>query len=180
VVRSSRHCTQATPRSIKECRCGDLHAWAIQPDFRCALIPQFTRRDAFDRSALDQRKQAGSSRPAPKFWAALSFSRCSKTVCSQGGFPLGRILDLHKPELSVSGLSSGRQQTLAPLGPYSQRVSGMQSRMVWPLPLLSSNSSGRLAEQSPLLFTLQETAAARGARRIDCFAGIFSVRKRHG
>jgi len=58
---------------------------------------------------------------APHVW----FGPLPATLARKGGSPRGRILDLHKQELSISGLSSGRQQTLAPLGTYSQRISGM-------------------------------------------------------
>jgi hypothetical protein len=124
--------------------------------FRCALIPKFTRRNAFDWCELDQWKQAKSSRPAPKFWAAL-------TVRSQRGFRLGRILDLHKQELSIPGFSSRRQQTLAPLGPYFQRMSGMQSQMVRPLPILRPDSGRGMAKPGPLLCSLRQTAETGNA-----------------
>jgi hypothetical protein len=73
---------------------------------------------------------------------------------SQRGFRLERILDLRKQELSISGLSSGWQQTLAPLGPYSSHLSGMQSRMVRPLPILRPDSGRRMAKPNPLLCSL--------------------------
>jgi len=43
----------------------------------------------------------------PTFWAALCFSRRFKTVHSAKAIFLGRILDLRKQGLSISGLSSG-------------------------------------------------------------------------
>jgi hypothetical protein len=131
--------------------------------FRSGLILQSTRRNMFDWCELDQCKQAKSSRPAAKFWAALCLSRSSKTVRSQRGFRLGRILDLHKQGLSIRGLTSGRQQTLAPLGPYSQRMSGMQSQMVGTLPILRPDSGGGMAKPNPLLCSLQQTAETGNA-----------------
>jgi hypothetical protein len=128
-----------------------------------ALILQFYPAEQLDWYELDQGKQAKSSRPARKFWAALCLSRGSKTVRSQRGFHLGRILDLHKQELSIRGLSSGRQQTLGPLGPYSQRMSGMQSQMVRPLPILRRDSGGGMAKPNPLLCSLQQTAETGNA-----------------
>jgi hypothetical protein len=79
------------------------------------------------------------------------------------GFRLGRILDLHKQELSIRSLSSGRQQTLAPLGPYSQRMSGMQSQMVRAVPILCPDSGGGMAKPNPPLCSLQQTAETGNA-----------------
>src|SRR6267142_1565925 len=45
--------------------------------------------------------------------------------------------------------------------------------MVKPLPFLCSTSSGRLEKQSSHLLTLQQTAAARNVRGIDCLAKSF-------
>jgi hypothetical protein len=100
-----------------------------------------------------QEFEAGSQIPG-----ALCLSRRSKTVRSQRRFRLGRILDLHKQALSIPGLSSGRRQTLAPLGPYSQRMSGMQSRIVRPLPILRPDSGRGMAKPNPLLCSLPQTS----------------------
>ena len=163
MVRSSRHCTQATSRSIKEYRWKDLYAGSIRMISPASADPHSSGGMRFDRCEHDQCKQAKSSRPAPKFWAALCLSRGSKTVRSQRGFRLGRILDLHKQELSIRGLTSGRQQTLESLGPYFQRVSGMQSQMVRALPILRPDSGGGMAKPNPPLCSLQQTAETGNA-----------------
>jgi hypothetical protein len=119
--------------------------------------------NALDGCEFDQWKQAKSSRPVQRFWAALRFSRRSKTVRSQRGFGIGRILDLHKPELPIPDLSSGRQQTPAPLGAYSQRMSGMQPQMVGPLPVLRPDIGRGMAKPDSPLCSLQQTAEAGNA-----------------
>jgi hypothetical protein len=129
----------------------------------CADSP-ITRWNAFDWCELDQWKQAKSSRLAPGFRPALCFSRPSKTVRSQRGFGLGRILDLHKQELPIPYLPSGRRQTHAPLGPGSQRMSGMRSQMVRPLPVLRPDSGRSMAKPNPPLRSLQQTAETGNAR----------------
>ena len=133
-------------------------------DFTSCADSPITRWNAFDWCELDQWKQAKSSRPPPGFRPAPCFSRRSKTVRSQRGFGLGRILDLHKQELPIPDLSSGRQQTLAPLGPYSQRMSGMRSQMVRPLPVLRPDSGRSMAKPNPPLCSLQQTAETGNAR----------------
>ena len=123
--------------------------------FRRALIPRLHGGTLLIGVNL---KQAKSSRTVPRFWAALRFSRRSKTARSQRGFGLGRILDLHKPELPIPDLSSGRQQTPAALGPCSQRMSGMQSQMVGPLSVLRPDTGRNMARPNPPLCSLQQTA----------------------
>jgi hypothetical protein len=66
-------------------------ALSIPVIFRRALIPQSTGWNASNWCELDQWKQAKSSRPAPKFWAALCFSRRSKPSESQGDSVLGEF-----------------------------------------------------------------------------------------
>jgi len=121
------------------------------------------RWSALDWRELDQWKQARSSRPALKFGAALWLSRRSKTARSQRGFGLGRILDLHEQELPVPGLSSRRQQSPAPLGAYSQRMSGMQPQMVRPLPVLRPDIGSHMAKSDSPLCSLQQTAETGNA-----------------
>jgi hypothetical protein len=133
-------------------------------DFAACAESPITQWNAFDWCELDQWKQAKSSRPATRFWAALWFSRRSNTVRSQRGFGLGRILDLHKQELPIPYLPSGRRQTHAPLGPGSQRMSGMQSQMVRPLPVLRPDSGRSMAKQNPPLCSLQQAAETGNGR----------------
>jgi hypothetical protein len=128
----------------------------------CANSP-IVRWNACDWCELDQWKQAKSWRPALRFRAALWFSRRSKTVRSQGGFGLGRILDLHKQELPILDLSSRRQQTPAPLGACSQRMSGMQPQMVGPLPVLHPDIGRDMAKRDSPLCSLQQTAETGNA-----------------
>jgi hypothetical protein len=54
-----------------------------------------------------------------------AFPAALKPSDSQRGFRLGRILELYKQELSISGLFSGSRQTPAPREPYSRLMSGM-------------------------------------------------------
>jgi len=122
------------------------------------------RWNAFDWCELDQWKQAKSSRPASSFRAALWFSLRSNAVRSQRGFALGRILDLHQQELPIPYLPSGRRQTHAPLGPGSQRMSGMQSQMVRPLSVLPPDSGRSMAKPKPLLCSLRQGAETRTRR----------------
>ena len=133
-------------------------------DFPARADSPFTRWNALDWCELDEWKQTKSSRPVPRFWAALRFSRSSKTVWSQRGFGLGRILDLHKPELPIPDLSSGRQQTPAPLGPCSQRMPGMQSQLVGPVSVLRPDTGCNMAKPNPPLCSLQQTADTGNAR----------------
>ena len=144
----------------------------------CADSP-ITRRNAFDWCELDQWEQAKSSRPATRFWAALWLFRRSNAVRSQRGFGLGRILDLHKQELPIPYLPSGRGQTRAPLGPGSQRMSGMQSQMVKPLSVLPADSGRSMAKPKPLLCPLRQ-AAETGTRRglEDPACGLFDGERR--
>jgi len=132
-------------------------------DFTSCADSPITRWNAFDWCELDQWKQAKSSRPPPGFRPAPCFSRRSKTVRSQRGFGLGRILDLHKPELPIPDLSSRRQQTPAPLGAYSQRMSGMQPQMVRPLPVLRPDIGCDMAKPDSPLCSLQQTAETGNA-----------------
>jgi hypothetical protein len=70
--------------------------------------------------------------------------------------------------MSISDFSSRRQQTLAPIGTHSQLMSGMRPRMVGLLPLLPSGPKSHLEKPSSQLPALQQAAAARSARGIDC------------
>src|ERR1700682_466354 len=75
-------------------------------DYLRTLMPQLTRLNAFDWIEPDVWKKIRGSRPAIKFRAARTISCQYKTVRAQGGFLLGRILDLRKPKMSVSDITS--------------------------------------------------------------------------
>ena len=139
-----------------------------------------TRWNAFDWCELDRRKQSKSSRPASRFWGDLYFSLCSKTARSRRGFALGRILDLHKQELPVPGLSSGRQQPLAQFGVDFKRMPRMQSQMVTPLPILRANFGRGIAKPDPPLCSLRQSAETGNARGLGCGRLFFSVQQGRG
>ena len=134
----------------------DLRAGSLRVIFRRTLILQFVSWSALIAVNLITENKL-------RVRGRLPNSRRSKIVRSQRGLRLGRILDLYKQGLSIRGLSSGRPQTLAPLGPYSQRMSGMQSRMVRALPILRPDSGGGMAKPNPLLCALQQTAETGNA-----------------
>jgi hypothetical protein len=113
---------------------------------------------------LDQWAQAKIRSRLPNSGLPYASLAVSETVRLQRGFPLGRILDLLKQGLSISGVSSRRQQTAAPLRPCSQRMSGMQSQMVRPLPILRPDSGRSNAKRNPLLCSLPKAAETGNAR----------------
>jgi hypothetical protein len=78
-----------------------------------ALRVQRIGLQALDWIELDTWKKIRGSTPATKFPAVPDSSR-SKTIDSQGSFPLGRISDLQEPKMPISGLASRRQQTAKP------------------------------------------------------------------
>jgi hypothetical protein len=146
-------------------------------DFQARADSPITRWNTLDWCELDRWKQAKSSRLAPRFWGALYFSLCSKTARSRRGFALGRILDLHKQELPVPGLSSGRQQPLAQFGVDFERMSGMQSQMVTPLPILRANFGRGIAKPDPPLCSLRQSAETGNARGLGCARQFFPCSK---
>jgi len=71
-------------------------------------MPPLALLNVFDRIAPYVWKKNKGSRPANKVQAIPFHSRRTKIACSQGGFPLGKILDLQKPGMSISGFASRR------------------------------------------------------------------------
>jgi hypothetical protein len=110
-VRSSRSCTRATRHSITG---GDLLALSFRAIFQRA--PNLPRGARLIGVSLISEKQANSWEAGSQISGLPSASLATlKPSDSQSGFHVGRILDLRKQGLSISGLSSGWQQFLAPV-----------------------------------------------------------------